>query len=145
MAKYNKSIKQTEKEGVCTSCVMNTICTFYEKQRKGKIGNCPSSVKHLSPIKTPVSSVKKKAKKKKKEPTDMIPVIKMICWDGSKFIVRTDKAGYKKILCKLRVKMRSRFLALLLDEQIEIGRKQTTLKMTEENMSEEAYLKIKKG
>ena len=77
-----------------------------------------------------------------KEVVKTIPVIKIIYWDGSKFIIRTDKAGYKRILCKLRVKMRSRFLALSIEEQTEITRKGNMLKQTEENMSEEDYLKI---
>ena len=77
-----------------------------------------------------------------KEPTDMIPVIKMEYWDGSKFIIRTDKAGYKKILCRLRVKMRSKLLDLPIEEQIEIARSQNMVKRTEEMMSEKEYLKI---
>ncbi len=143
----NKSIKETKKEGRCTNCVMNTICTFANKEQKGRSGHCPSSIKNLPPIKSPakIGMEKMGYSGNTQEPTDMIPVIKMEYWDGSKFIVRTDKAGYKKILCKLRVKMRSKLLDLPIEEQIEIGKKQTMLKQTEENMSEEEYLKIDKG
>ncbi len=141
----NRSIEQIKKEGRCTKCIMNTICTFNQKEQKGKSGHCPSSVKNLPPAdkeSMPEMKVQAKIEFIKHQPGDIIPVIKMVYWDGSKFIIRADKKGYKRILCKLRVKMRSRFLALSIEEQIEIGHSQTMLKRTEENMSEEDYLKI---
>ena len=149
--RHNKSIKETKEEDKCSGCVMNTICTFYEKEQRHKTSECPSSIKNL-PSKdnekthlTHPTTFHRIKKKKRKEANDMIPVIKMEYWDGSKFIVRTDKAGYKKILCKLRVKMRSKLLNLPIEEQIEIARSQKMLKRTEEMMSEKEYLKIDKG
>ena len=141
MANHNKSMKQTEKEGKCFNCRMNSVCTSQEKVRKMTISKCPSSVKHLAEsgledMGFTISEIQ--------EPADMIPVIKMEYWDSSKFIIRTDKAGYKKIICKLRVKMRSRLLDLPEKKQIEIAQSGGMLKRTEEMMSEEVYLKIKK-
>ncbi len=133
MAKQNKSMKQNEKEGKCFNCRMNSVCTSQEKARKMTISKCPSSVKHLAE-----SGLKDMGF------TIMISVIKMEYWDGSKFIIRTDKAGYKKIIAKLRVKMRSRLLDLPEKKQIEIAQSGGMLKRTEEIMSEEVYLKIKK-
>ncbi len=134
-------MKRTEKEGKCVNCAMNTICTFNEKQCQGREGFCPESVKFSAELDMEKMGV---TVSETQESVNIIPVIKMEYFDGSKFIIRTDKANYKKILCKLRVKMRSRFLALSLDKQTEIGRSQTMLKRTEENMSEEEYLKITK-
>ena len=147
MAKQNKSMNQTEKEGKCTSCAMNSVCTSQEKVRRTITSNCPSSVKHLPPIKTPTESGLEDmgfTVSETQEPADMIPVIKMEYWDGSKFIIRTDKAGYKKIIAKLRVKMRSRLLDLPEKKQIEIAQSGGMLKRTEEMMSEQEYLKITK-
>ncbi len=147
MANHNKSMKQTEKEGKCFNCGMNSVCTSQEKVRKMTTSNCPSSVKHLPPIKTPAELGLEDMGftiSETQEPADMIPVIKMEYWDSSKFIIRTDKAGYKKIIAKLRVKMRSRLLDLPEKKQIEIAQSGGMLKRTEEMMSEEVYLKIKK-
>jgi len=134
--RHNRSIVETEKEGKCANCIMNTICTVVEKIQKQKTGKCPSSVKGMGNMVVKESN--------KQEPVDMIPVVKMEYWDGSKYIFRTDKAGYKRKLCKLRVTMRSRFLALPKEEQIEIAQKQNMLRRTEEMMSEKVYLKIRK-
>ncbi len=145
--RHNKSIKEIKKEGRCTNCSCRYICTSHEKEQRHKTSECPSSIKNLSPIESPakIGMEKMGYSGNTQEPTDMIPVIKMEYWDGSKFIVRTDKAGYKKILCKLRVKMRSKLLNLPIEKQIEIARSQSMLKRTEEMMSEVMYLKIKKG
>lgn len=136
----------------CESCVMNTICKTYEKSQKRTTGICPPSVKCLTEKgkenmefkESPGQRIRANIASAVSQPSNMIPVIKMEYWDESKFIVRTDKAGYKKILSKLRVKMRSKFLALPVEDQTEIARKGNMVKTTEEMMSEDKYLKIKK-
>ncbi len=148
--RHNKSMKETMKQDRCETCMMNTICTWEEKNR-GTLGKCPDSVVFPDEKKKEsgdgivddmlkVGDIPLRAFKH----IDMVPVMKMEYWDGSKFIMRTDKAGYKKILCKLRVKMRSRLLDLPEKKQIEIAQLGGMLKRTEEMMSEAEYLKIKK-
>ena len=146
--RHNKSVKQTKKEGKCTNCVMSTICTYNEKWRRQRTYKCPPSIKHLSPDEDnnlAEVDLEEMGFEQAETPADMIPVIKMEYWDGCKFIIRTDKPGYKKILCRVRVMMRSKFLGLPTEKQIEIAQSQSMLKRTEEQMSEEEYLKIKKG
>lgn len=87
----------------------------------------------------PAPSTKKKATKK------MIDVIKLVFWDGSKFLIRKDDPYYNAVLLDIRRRKRAEFLVIPMREQVKVAQSGGMMVMTEVQMDEKKYLKVKKG